>query len=459
MKIKFKYAIYILIIGSFFSLTSCADAGDDSNIAKAIALGSPIINNATDVNSNSFKISWPRVYDADNYELDVATNNTFESYVTGYQAKPVSTLNEQVIGLKEATNYFYRVRAINSSETSKNSAVIQVTTLEGNDPEPTTYLKEASTTFMVGMAVKAEQLTNGSKYDEILKNEFSSISAEYEMKMNIIEPTKGNYDWSKADAIVDYAIANGINVHGHALVWHESAPDWLANYTGTDAEFEQEVKNYITAVLTRYKGKVASWDVVNEAINDSNGALRNSIYRQKMGDNFVAKCFQFAREADPDVLLFYNDYAVTTNKTKQTAIFNLIDDLQANNTPIDGVGFQMHIKYNSPSVDEIKTAVDKAVERDLKLHFSELDVRVNPNKDITTFTTERAVAQKNKIKEVVSVYNAIPLENKYAITVWGMKDDDSWVINQYNNTNEWPLLYDSNFEIKKAHTGFLQGLE
>ncbi|WP_147676107.1 endo-1,4-beta-xylanase [Algibacter pacificus] len=459
MKINFKFKICILIIGSLFALTNCTDPGDDSNIAKPIALGSPIINQATDVNSNGFKISWTRVYNAENYELDIALNNTFESYVTGYQGKSVTNMYEEVNGLNESTNYFCRVRAINSNETSKNSAIIQTTTLEGNGPEPTTALKDASTTFMVGMAVKAQQLTNGSKYDEILKKEFSSISAEYEMKMNIIEPTKGNYDWSKADAIVDYAVANGINVHGHALVWHESAPDWLKNYTGTNDEFEQEVKNYITAVLTRYKGKVASWDVVNEAINDTDGSLRNSVYREKMGDDFVAKCFEFAREADPDVLLFYNDYSVTTNTTKQTAIFNLIDDLQTNNTPIDGVGFQMHIQYNSPSIDQIKTAVDKAVERDLKLHFSELDVRVNPDKDITTFTSERAIAQKNKIKEVVATYNAIPAKNKYAITVWGMKDNDSWLISHHNNANEWPLLFDSNFEIKKAHTGFLQGLD
>jgi endo-1,4-beta-xylanase len=279
------------------------------------------------------------------------------------------------------------------------------------------------------------------------------------MKMNIILPTKGNYDWSKSDAIVDYAIANGINVHGHALVWHNSVPDWLKNYTGTNAEFEQEVKDYITAVLTRYKGKVASWDVVNEAINDAGGTLRQTVFSEKMGDNYVAKCFQFAREADPDVLLFYNDYSVTTNVTKQTAIFKLIDDMKTNNVPVDGIGFQMHIQYNSPSVNQMKTAVNKALDRGLKLHFSELDVRVNPDKDITTLTEERAIAQKNKIKEVVAVYNAIPQANKYAISVWGMKDNESWLLPFYDNYNEWPLLYDSNFEIKKAHTGFLEGLK
>ncbi|MDV7187974.1 endo-1,4-beta-xylanase [Lutibacter sp. TH_r2] len=459
MKIKFIHTFYIFIIGSLFTLTNCADAGDDSDIAKDTELGSPIINSATNVTSEGFTVSWTRVYNADGYELDISINEDFESFVVGYEAKSTTMFSEDVYGLDEGTNYFYRVRAVSSTEKSKNSGVLQVTTLEANGPELTTYLKDTATTFYVGMAVKSDQLTDGSKYDEILKNEFSSISGEYEMKMNIIQPTKGNYDWSKSDALVDYATANGINVHGHALVWHESTPDWLENYTGTDAEFEQEVKDYITAVLTRYKGKVTSWDVVNEAINNTDGSIRSTVFSQKMGNDYVAKCFQFARDADPDVLLFYNDYSVTTDITKQAAIFNLIDNMQTNNVPIDGIGFQMHIQYNSPSVAQMETAVDKVVDRGLKLHFSELDVRVNPDKDITELTAERAVAQKNKIKEVVEVYNAIPTENKYAITIWGMKDDESWLLSFYNNYNEWPLLYDTNFEIKKAHTGFLEGLK
>lgn len=451
--------MYLLLIGSLFALVNCADPGDDTDIASSIGLGSPITSGAYDVTSSGFTASWTRVYKADSYELDISKDKNFETFLAGYQAKSLTTFNEEVVGLDEATDYFFRVRAVNTEEISSNSGIIQVTTLEGGGSAPTEALKDAATTFFVGMSVKADQLTSGSKYDEILKREFSSITAEYEMKMNIILPTKGNYDWSKSDAIVDYAIANGINVHGHALVWHNSVPDWLANYTGTNAEFEQEVKDYITAVLTRYKGKVTSWDVVNEAINDTGGTLRQTVFSEKMGDNYVAKCFQFAREADPDVLLFYNDYSVTTNDTKQTAIFNLIDDLQTNNVPIDGIGFQMHIQYNSPSVNQMETAVNKALDRGLKLHFSELDVRANPNKDITTLTEERAIAQKNKIKEVVAVYNAIPQANKYAISVWGMKDNESWLLPFYDNYNEWPLLYDSNFETKKAHTGFLEGLK
>lgn len=322
-----------------------------------------------------------------------------------------------------------------------------------------TPLKEKASTFLVGAATNAQRLTSGNDYDKMFKSEFGSITAEYQMKMNVILPEKGSYNWSHSDKIVEYAMDNDLNIHGHALVWHNSTPDWLVNYQGTDQEFEQEVKDYITAVVTRYKGKISSWDVVNEGVNDSGGTLRNTVFKQRMGDDYMAKCFQFARDADPDALLFYNDYNMTSNISKQDKVFELIADWKNRNVPIDGVGYQMHIRYNWPSNVHIQTATNRAVSNNLILHFSELDIRVNPNEDITYLTEERANAQKQKFKDVVRIYNTIPDQNKYGITLWGIKDDDSWLLSHHNNNNEWPLLFDSDFKAKKAHAGFLEGLE
>ena len=134
-------------------------------------------------------------------------------------------------------------------------------------PLPTKSLKSASTSFSVGLSTSTPKLDLLS-YTQIIEREFERITAEYQMKMNVILPVKGTYNWSKADQIVNYAVSKGLKVHGHALVWHESTPDWLLNYQGTDVQFEQEVKDYITAVVSRYKGKVASWDVVNEGVSD-----------------------------------------------------------------------------------------------------------------------------------------------------------------------------------------------
>ena len=317
-------------------------------------------------------------------------------------------------------------------------------------------LKAAATTFSAGTITRSAWVTGGGQHTEILKKEFNNLTSEYEMKMNVMYPSEGNYDFSAADAIVEFAMANDMNVHGHALIWHNATPSWVQNFSGTNAEFEAMVEDYITTTMTRYKGKVRSWDVVNEALEDGSGnPLRNSVFRQKMGDDYIKKCFQFARNADPDVLLFYNDYNMASSSGKRGAMFELVDSL---GDLIDGVGGQMHISYNGPSASQIQSLADGVVSRDLKLHFSELDIRANPNGDQTSLTSQRADEQRAKYKEVVKIYNSIPLDNKFALTVWGVRDNESWLIDFWENT-DWPLLFDKNYNKKSAYFGYLEGLQ
>ena len=450
-----------------FFINACSK---DDNEAVA-ALEAPIANAPKDVNDHGFRAKWNYVSNSKSYLLDVSTTENFTSFVPNYNAKPVTDLNEVVAGLNGGTQYYYRVRAKSETEISGYSNVISVvTTGSSNIPEDPTFLKvkanKLANPFFIGMAVKASQLTSGSAYDIILKNEFSSISAEYEMKMDQISTASGVYNWTVADKIVAYGNANTINVHGHALVWHNSVPAWLKNYSGTDAEFAAEVKKYITDVVTHYAGKIKSWDVVNEAVDDNGGNMRNTIFLQRMGPNYVKDCFQWARNAanaagDTSLLLFYNDYATSTNIPKQDKVFSLMDDLKASKL-IDGIGFQMHNTYLSPTKVQLETDLNRAVTKGLKIHVSELDIQVNPSNDISTFTNERRLAQKEKYKEIVKIYNALPAANKYALTVWGMKDNESWIpfSTELNHPgNDWPLLYDSNFAIKSSHTGFLEGLD
>ncbi|MBD1261949.1 endo-1,4-beta-xylanase [Maribacter polysiphoniae] len=317
-------------------------------------------------------------------------------------------------------------------------------------------LKGLATTFSVGMITRSSWVSGDNQYTDLLKQEFNNLTSEYEMKMNVMYPSEGNYDFSAADAIVNFAQANDMNVHGHALIWHNATPDWVTDFLGSDAEFEAMVQDYITTVVTRYKGKVRSWDVVNEAIDDGSGnPLRSSVFKDKMGDDYIRKCFQWARDADPDVLLFYNDYNIAASSSKRAAIFDLVDDL---GNLIDGVGAQMHISYNGPSAADIQSVADATVSRGLKLHFSELDIRANPDGDQTTLTNERATAQKAKYKEVVQIYNAIPLDNKFALTVWGLRDNESWLIDFWGNP-DWPLLFDENYNKKQAYQGYVEGLQ
>ncbi|WP_269235905.1 endo-1,4-beta-xylanase [Flavobacterium flavigenum] len=463
MKIKFLVMLTSFVV----FLNACSK--DDSESPDV--LETPIAIAPKDVNDNGFKAKWYYVSHSKSYLLDVSTSESFDSFLPNYNSKEVTDLNDVVSGLTGGTQYYYRVRAKNEAQISDYSNVISVvTTGFSGIPEDPTFLKvkanKLANPFFVGMAVKAFQLTNGSQYDIILKNEFSSISAEYEMKMDQISTASGVYNWTVADKIVAYGNANNINVHGHALVWHNSVPEWLKNYAGTDAEFALEVKKYITDVVTHYAGKVKSWDVVNEAADDNNGVMRNTIFLQRMGPNYIKDCFQWARNAanaagDTNLLLFYNDYATSTNIPKQNRVFSIVDDLKASNL-INGLGYQMHNTYLSPTKAQIETDLNKAVAKGLKIHVSELDIQVNQFNDISTFTNERRLAQKAKYKEMVQIYNALPAANKYALTIWGMKDNESWIpySTELNHVgNDWPLLYDANFTIKSAHTGFLEGLD
>lgn len=311
--------------------------------------------------------------------------------------------------------------------------------------------------FLVGMTVATDKLDNPRNV-EIMRRDFSSLTGEWQMKMNIMYPSQGTYNFGPADEIVDFAEANNINMHGHALIWHSSTPSWVENFAGSDQEFEDMIKDYITTVVTRYKGRVASWDVVNEALSDDPGhPLRETVFSRRLGPDYVRKCHQWARDADPDVILFYNDYNIAGIQSKRQAAFDLVDDL---GDLVDGLGAQMHVRVDWPSRSSIQEFVDGTVARGLKVHLSELDVRTNIEDDasLSQLSDAKAEEQKNKYKEIVEVFNAIPEENQYALTVWGLRDNESWLLDFWG-VPEWPLLYNEDYDYKPAYEGFLEGLQ
>ena len=310
--------------------------------------------------------------------------------------------------------------------------------------------------FPVGVAFQANRIQS-SAYSGIARSVFSSLTAEYEMKMRHLSTGPGVYIWDKADALVDFATSHGMQVHGHALVWHESTPLWVENFTGTDEAFEAAVKQYIIDVVGRYKDDVISWDVVNEAFDNNTGQLRQSVFRRRMGPDYLARLFEYAREADPDVLLFYNDYATPWDAAKRAAMFAMVDDFQQRGIPIDGVGLQLHVTYEFPSINAIRAVMDSVAARGLLVHISELDVRVNPNGDLTELTPARSQAQKVRVNAIVNAFMDLPADRRFAVTLWGLRDPDSWLINFWGNP-EWPLLYDEGFRQKPAYEGFLEAL-
>lgn len=309
--------------------------------------------------------------------------------------------------------------------------------------------------FPFGAALNVNSLKTNTTYRNTVIKEFNSLTAENAMKMKSISLGRGQYFWDDADYLVAFAQANKIRVHGHALVWYNSTPTWVSGFVGTTDDWKAILHEYITAVVGRYKGKIQSWDVLNEAINDD-GTFRSCVWKDHLGLEYIDLCFKYAREADPNVLLFYNEYGNEYSSVKRTAINNMVNDLIARGIPIDGIGLQMHTSITRSDAD-IKTAITMAAQTGLKIHVSEFDIRTNTNSDATlTYNSTLAAAQKQKYYAAVKALNDLPASQHYGFTFWGVYDGQSWI--PTTNVPDWPLPFDKNFLKKDAYYGILQGL-
>nr|WKN36116.1 endo-1,4-beta-xylanase [Tunicatimonas sp. TK19036] len=328
----------------------------------------------------------------------------------------------------------------------------------GNSLDSTETTLRSAADFPVGVAVIPNRL-NQTEYATVVAREFSSLTAENMMKPQYLWAGERTYDFSRSDSIINFAQAHNMQVHGHTLAWHNMQPRWLRESIDSydSATLENMLRDYIQAVVTHYQGKVVSWDVVNEAIDPDGNGMRKSVYQQKLGDDYVARCHQYAREADPDVLLFYNDYDVAAKPEKLKAILAMVDDFQQRNIPIDGIGMQMHVGLDL-SLENFQYAVDEISRRGLKIHLSEVDIKTNKQGKAKELTKEMAQAQQEKMKEIVQVFNSLPEDNKFAITFWGLRDNDSWLTN-HTGSPQWPLLFDRDLQKKPMYQGFLDGLE
>jgi endo-1,4-beta-xylanase len=298
---------------------------------------------------------------------------------------------------------------------------------------------------LVGTAVQASLLNNPT-YRAVVARNFDYITAEYEMKWNVMEPSQGAHDFSRSDAIVNFALSSGARVKGHALIWHASTPSWAVNLP-PDA-FRAALDHHIRTSLAHYRGRVAAWDVVNEAVTDGSGNLRDTVYRQKLGDGYIAEAFRTAREADPGALLFYNDYGAEGLNTKSNRVYDLIKGLLADGVPIDGVGLQMHITANSrPSDASIAANMRRLADLGLLVNISEMDVKIN---SVPGTLDTKLAAQRATYRDVVRLCVLEPRCD--AVTFWGFTDAHTWL------TGESPLLYDTQYQPKPAFFGVLDAL-
>ena len=203
------------------------------------------------------------------------------------------------------------------------------------------------------------------------------------MKPQPTEPVEGQWNWENADKIANFARANKIGLRGHCLVWHAQTPDWMfhdekGNLVSKEVLFER-MRKHIHTIVNRYKDVVYAWDVVNEAMTDDPKAevpYRQSLYYKIAGDEFIKKAFEYAHEADPKALLFYNDYN-ETNPAKRDRIYNMVKSMKAEGIPISGIGMQGHYNTLSPTEDEFRKAIELYSQVVDNIHITELDVRIN----------------------------------------------------------------------------------
>ncbi len=443
----------ILVSGDFMELSPVKQKS--GKIIHSFAIEKDI--DARNIRSNSFELEWPP---HSGKMIDVPEVDRAEYFIMEDAEKKI--IPGQLPILRELTarlSAFIMLCIALLSITACSSQNITHQTSSGDNG-----LKDHfSGRFTVGVAVSAAAL----RTDEagLIKNEFNSMTAENAMKMGPIHPQKDVYNWAGADSIAQFARLNNMKLRGHALVWHQQTPGWLFRTEGRQQVSKQELmdrlKEHIHSVVSRYRGTVYAWDVVNEAISDDNKEFyRNSEFYKVCGEEYIERAFEFAHEADPDALLFYNDYN-EIDPAKRARIVALIKRLIDRKVPIHGIGLQGHWAIGEPRRGQLDSTLRDFAELGLRIHITELDISVYQKEhsarerrsaDVDTlYTAKREQAQTEQYKmcfELFSKYDSV-IES---VTFWNISDRHSWLDNfPVRGRKDYPLLFDRELRRKKAY--------
>ncbi|MDG5805241.1 endo-1,4-beta-xylanase [Streptomyces ossamyceticus] len=284
-----------------------------------------------------------------------------------------------------------------------------------------------------GTAIASGRLGD-SAYTTIANREFNSVTAENEMKIDATEPQPGRFNFAAADRVFNWAVQNGKQVRGHTLAWHSQQPDWMRSLSG--GALRQAMINHINGVMAHYKGKIVQWDVVNEAFEDGNSGARRDSNLQRTGNDWIEVAFRTARAADPAAKLCYNDYNIENwTWAKTQAVYRMVRDFKQRGVPIDCVGFQSHFNNDSPYNSNFRTTLQSFAALGVDVAITELDIQGASG---TTYA--------NVVNDCLAVPRCL------GITVWGVRDSDSW------RREQTPLLFNDNGSKKPAYTAVLNAL-
>ena len=326
--------------------------------------------------------------------------------------------------------------------------------------------------FHLGAAINEDIILGKDLQSKnIVTSEFNSITPENSLKWMFLQPFPNKFNFGAADKYVELGIKNNMHIVGHALVWHNQLADFMKT-TVSRSEFKKHVENHINTVVSRYKGKIDTWDVVNEAFNE-NGSLRQSVFKKQMGENYIEDVFKLAETADPDADLIYNDYNLY-KPAKRAGVLKMVKKLQENGTKINAIGVQAHWRLNSPSLMEIEQIILDISDLGVEVMFTELDVTVLPNpwelvgaevtQNFSKFEGDPKMdpypkalpksVEKQLAKRYEDIFKLfIKHQDKISrVTFWGVMDKHSW-LNDWpiKGRTNYPLLFDRNYQPKKAY--------
>jgi endo-1,4-beta-xylanase len=289
-------------------------------------------------------------------------------------------------------------------------------------------------------------LVDEPRYAETAAREFDAVTPENALKWGPVHPAPERWELAPADAVVAFAERRAMRVRGHALVWHEQLPAWVSARMPA-GRLHRVLGEHVQALVRRYRGRVAVWDVVNEAVAHDGRGLRRTLFERRLGAGYVADAFHLAHAADPGAQLFYNDYGAEAPGRKADAVHDLVARLRAAGAPVHGVGLQMHVDgARPPGPDAVARNVARLAALGLAVEITEMDVR------ITTLPGDcgaRLAAQRAMYRDLVGACLAVP--GFRAVTVWGVTDRHSWVHARWGADD--PLLLDAAYRPKPAYDG------
>lgn len=348
----------------------------------------------------------------------------------------------------------------------------------GAATEPT--LKEAfAKDFKIGAAINTEQIEGkDARGDTVIEEQFNTITAENALKWGPIHPKPEEYNFATADAYVAFGEKYKMWIVGHCLVWHAQTPNWVfEDAQGKPASREallERMHEHIKTVVGRYKGKIAGWDVVNEALNDD-GTLRESPWMKIIGEEYIAKAFQYAHEADPGAELYYNDFDLEIPAKRKGALA-LLKKLRAAGVPVKAVGLQGHVSLGWPSASDESETIEDFAKEGWRVNITELDVDVLPKvkRELMADVAKsiEATPELNPYANGLPAKEQEDLAKRYAelfevflkhketigrVTFWCVTDGDSWLNNwPVRGRTSYPLLFDREGKPKPAYAAVIR---